>query len=189
VRGPFITIRLDGNGRIYQPGETLSGEYRLLSMPPDDLKAVEVSVLWYTEGKGDEDLAVHEFWRLDADTGDCIDPARPGRFQTVLPNTPLTYEGQIVKIRWCVRVRAFLARGKQIVGQQLFRLGSVPPIRPVDRPRPSSARNGKAAERSAAKEAESPHGPLAHNAGEAGPATPHQRPDPSQPSAVRSGNN
>jgi hypothetical protein len=128
VNDPEVLLRLDDDGRAYQPGESLSGEYQLESVPRDRIRAVEVSVLWYTEGKGDEDLAVHEFWRKDPTSGDWIDPRRPVRFSTTLPESPLTYEGQIVQIRWCVRVRAFLDRGKEIVGQTIFRLGNVPPI-------------------------------------------------------------
>jgi hypothetical protein len=126
---PAITVRLDGNGRTYHPGETLSGEYRLESLGRDELSAIEVSVLWHTEGKGDEDLAVHEFWRRDATGDEWSDPGRPQRFSTTLPPSPLSYEGQIVKIRWCVRVRAFLTRGKEVVGQRVFRLGCVPPVK------------------------------------------------------------
>ena len=37
------------------------------------MKAIEVSVLWHTEGKGDEDMAVTEFWRRDAEDGHPID--------------------------------------------------------------------------------------------------------------------
>jgi hypothetical protein len=123
-----VIIRLDGNGRTYQPGEPLSGEYRLDGVERDQIKAIEVSVLWYTEGKGDEDMAVHEFWRRDADSGDWIDPRRPERFSTILPASPMSYEGQIVKIRWCVRVRTFLERGKDLLGQKTFCLGSIPPV-------------------------------------------------------------
>jgi hypothetical protein len=123
---PRVTIRLDGNGRTYQPGETLAGEYRLESIARGDIKAVELSVLWHTDGKGDEDLTVHHFQRLSAEEGDWIDPRRPTRFSTVLPKSPLSYGGMIVKVRWCVRVRVFLARGKEIVGEEPFRLGSVP---------------------------------------------------------------
>jgi len=126
---PTIIIRLDGNGRVYRPGETLAGDYWIESLAAGQLKAVEVSVLWHTEGKGDEDMAVLEFWRRDADDGREIDPGRPERFSTTLPNSPLSYEGQIVKIRWCVRVRAFLPRGKDVVGQKVFQLGDVPAVR------------------------------------------------------------
>jgi hypothetical protein len=125
---PTIIIRLDGNGRVYRPGETLAGDYWIESLAAGQLKAVEVSVLWHTEGKGDEDMDVHEFWRRDADDGREIDPSQPERFSTTLPNSPLSYEGQIVKIRWCVRVRAFLPRGKEAVGQKVFQLGDVPAV-------------------------------------------------------------
>jgi hypothetical protein len=42
---PTVRIRFDGNGRVYRPGETLSGEYRLESIRREEIKAVEVSVL------------------------------------------------------------------------------------------------------------------------------------------------
>lgn len=124
---PAILIRMDGSSPTYQPGESLSGEYRLESVQRDQIQAIEISVLWSTEGKGDEDLAVHEFWRRDADTGDFMNASRPERFSTTLPASPLSYEGRIVKIHWCIRVRVFLQGGKELVGQKGFRLGSIPP--------------------------------------------------------------
>ena len=126
---PTVVIRLDGDSLTHQPGETLSGEYWIESADLGQIKSVEVSVLWTTEGKGDEDLAVHEFWRRDADDGRPIDLGRPERFRTLLPNSPLSYEGHIIKLRWCVRVRVFSTRGKEILGEKLFYLGNVPHIR------------------------------------------------------------
>ena len=120
-----VTIDFVGDGRVYAPGDTLSGQYRLVAARPGEVKAIEVSVLWHTEGKGDEDLAVHEFWRLSLEDGDSIDPARPERFSTILPNSPLSYQGVILKLRWCVRVRVFLQGGKEVVGQRGFQLGDV----------------------------------------------------------------
>ncbi len=126
---PAVTIRFDANGRTYRPGETLSGQYVFESVTPGDVKAVEVSVLWYSEGKGEEDLAVHKFWRLNADDGDWIDVGRPGRFASTLPRSPLSYDGAIVKVRWCVRVRVFLYSGGELLGQKQFRHGDVPSAR------------------------------------------------------------
>ena len=120
-----IVVRFDGNGRAYQPGETLSGEYRLESIGRDEVRAIEVSVLWHTLGQGDEDLAVHDFRRLSIEDGDWIDPRYPGRFSTVLPESPLSYNGVMVKVRWCVRVRAFLFGDKEIMGEVPFQLGNV----------------------------------------------------------------
>jgi hypothetical protein len=126
---PAVIIRLDGNGRIYRPGESLAGEYVIRELSADLIKALEVSILWYTEGKGDEDIAVHKFWRTDLENGTLIDPEKPARFEAVLPNSPLSYDGQIVKLRWCVRVRAFLHRGKEVFSQKEFRLGDIPPLK------------------------------------------------------------
>jgi len=127
---PAVVIHLGGNGHSYRPGESLSGEYAFEELSAEQIKALEVSVLWYTEGKGDEDMAVHKFWRTDIENGNVIDPQRPARFETILPNSPLSYDGQIVKVHWCVRVRAFLHRGgKEVLGQKEFRLGDIPPIK------------------------------------------------------------
>lgn len=120
-----ITIHFDGNGRTYQPGESLAGEYRLHGVRADDIKAIELSILWHTRGKGDEDLAVHHFRRVTPDGESWFGPGTVGRFRTVLPNSPMTYLGTIVKIEWCVRVRAFLERGGEVVGEKAFRLGDV----------------------------------------------------------------
>lgn len=122
---PIIIIRLDGGGRSRQPGETLAGSYRITDADPEQIKSIEASVLWYTEGKGDEDMAVHEFWRRNCES-EPFDPDEPVRFSTVLPNSPLSYDGEIVQVRWCVRVRVFTTRGKDLVAEKIFHLGDVP---------------------------------------------------------------
>ncbi|MES1213101.1 MAG: hypothetical protein ABUL64_00805 [Singulisphaera sp.] len=113
----------------YLPGETLTVEYSVDEVSAELVEAVEISVLWFTEGKGDEDMAVHYFARVENDAQQDFSQSR--RFSTVLPNSPLSYEGVIVKIHWCVRVRAFLERGKQLVEEQMFRLGEIPPAHAV----------------------------------------------------------
>jgi len=129
---PRIMITLDGRGRrLYRPGETLAGSYRLDSMSGDDIQAIECSVLWNTAGKGSEDFGVHAFWRYAIDAGDWIDPRTPGRFTTILPRSPLSYAGMIVKIHWSIRVRVFLADGQEVVEDFSFRLGSLPDVRVV----------------------------------------------------------
>jgi hypothetical protein len=126
----MIVIRLDGEGRTRRPGETLSGEYWVTSLHSTAVKAIEASVLWQTEGKGDEDLAVIEFSRREAEEDRPLDITRPQRFGATLPNSPLSYDGQLIKVRWCVRVRIFLRRGKEIVAEKAFRLGETSPAKP-----------------------------------------------------------
>jgi hypothetical protein len=123
---PAVIIRLHDDGRVHRPGETLSGEYWIESLDAVQIKAVEASVLWHTEGKGDEDMAVAEFWRRDAADDLPIIPQLPETFRAILPNSPLSYDGRIVKVRWCVRVRVLLHRGKDVVGERAFQLGDVP---------------------------------------------------------------
>jgi hypothetical protein len=125
---PTIVIRFEGEQRVHRPGEPLSGEYWIESLGTEQVKAIEVSVLWHTEGKGDDDMAVHELWRRDAGDDQPLDPRLPEQFSTTLPDSPLSYEGQIIKVRWCVRVRVFPFHGKEIVGEKRFQLGDVPAV-------------------------------------------------------------
>ena len=43
-------------------------------------------------------------------------------------NSPLSYDGAIVRIRWCVRLRLFIRRGKDFVLEHPFTLGAVPAV-------------------------------------------------------------
>ncbi|HEX3724762.1 MAG TPA: hypothetical protein VHV08_00905 [Pirellulales bacterium] len=129
---PFLKLRLDEPSRTYHPGEVLHGSFSVVELSADDVTAIELSVLWHTEGKGDEDMSVHHFERLSPVNGQPLDLTSPQSFSTVLPNSPLSYRGLIVKICWRVRLRVFLARGKQLSLEVPFRLGKVPDAREVE---------------------------------------------------------
>ena len=126
MNDPGITILLEGNRRAFEPGDVLTVAYRIDSLSLVDAKAIEASVIWYTVGKGDEDLAVHHFVRQTTDAGVVVDLRRPQRLRATLPSSPLSYDGVIVKVRWCVRVRLFPARGRELVAEIPFQLGRVP---------------------------------------------------------------
>lgn len=141
MSAPLVTIQLDPGHRDYSPGETLAGRFRWDVVHPDKVNSVEMSILWYTEGKGDEDCGVHYF---EEHTIGGHPPQRVAwrPFSTKLPNSPLSYDGPLIKIRWCVRVRVFLETGKDVVGEKHFRLGKVgaphepaPAAHPVDQPK------------------------------------------------------
>jgi hypothetical protein len=125
---PLISLCLVGPKRTFSAGEPLVAEYQFDAVAADDIQSVEASVLWYTEGKGEEDLGVHFFERrlpADAEHGD-LRILR--RFSTLLPSSPLSYSGSIFSVRWCVRVRLFLRRGRELVQDVPFVLGAVPPV-------------------------------------------------------------
>jgi hypothetical protein len=120
---PLISIRQQAAHRIYRPGDLLVCDYQVDAVDPAEIQAVEASVLWYTTGKGDEDLGVHFFHRrtrYDAEQGDL---RRLHRFETMLPRSPLSYRGAIFRIRWVVRVRVFLRKGRDLAADQAFQLG------------------------------------------------------------------
>jgi hypothetical protein len=124
---PLIALRICSPTCTFRPGDRLQCEYQIDAVQPTEIQAVEVSVLWYTEGKGDEDLGVHHFERYtpsDAIDGD-LRQLHP--VETILPPTPLSYHGAILKIRWCVRVRLFWGRGKETTLDRAFQL--LPPPR------------------------------------------------------------
>ena len=149
----MIILHLDAPSRHFLPGEEITGTFRLAGIRPGDLQRLEFSVLWFTEGKGDEDMGVHHFesvsWDVDEDTpadtslpgtdrvltGDtkmtCLrqrDADRTYSFRVPLPASPLSYYGLILKIRWCVRVRIFLKNGREMMDQKPFLLGDLPPV-------------------------------------------------------------
>ena len=121
-----IRIRLIGDSDCYEPGDTLAGEFFVEIDEPEAIRVVEISALWYTEGKGEEDLAVHFFERVANDNGEFVDMRQSQPFTTKLPASPLSYDGVIVKIYWCVRIRVFLTRGREFSGERSFQLGRVP---------------------------------------------------------------
>lgn len=77
------------------PGSMLRGTVRLA---PGDERYTELSVVWETSGKGDKDIQTI----LERP----LDPRQPEHgFEVQLPVLPLSYDGEIVKISWRVRLK------------------------------------------------------------------------------------
>ncbi|MEM8666478.1 MAG: hypothetical protein AAGG48_03115 [Planctomycetota bacterium] len=119
---PALNLTLCREDGLYYPGETLKAGWRISRVPVEEITGLELSVLWYTEGKGDEDFHVHHFHRL----GDA-QIRREGMTelcstQCALPATPLSYQGKLISVCWCIRLRLFLACGREIVSEQPFYL-------------------------------------------------------------------
>ncbi len=118
-------IRLLGLQPTYMPSDVLEFEYSVSNIDGALITAVEVSVIWLTEGKGSEDMGVHFFQRLSGSSLNAIEWKRPQKVDVPLPESPLSYEGTIVNISWCVRVRFYLSDGTELVAQEPFFLGTV----------------------------------------------------------------
>lgn len=129
IRGqPRVEVQFGRADRSYQPHDQLALRYDISGLGAEPVRAVERSIVWYTEGKGEEDLGVHVFERVTEPR--LLPPATAsGSFGTELPASPLTYEGVIVKVRWCVRVRIFFDGGRDFVSEHVFEMGAIPPAR------------------------------------------------------------
>jgi hypothetical protein len=98
----------------------LVAKWRISRVPIDELQGLEVSVMWHTEGKGDEDLHVHHFHRLTEQQLRDAGIADEQSIQCRLPITPLSYHGKLITIRWSLRLRLFLVGGREILTERPF---------------------------------------------------------------------
>ncbi len=125
---PRVFVQFCHPDRRYAPSDEIDIRYEADGLGDDLPRAVEHSVLWYTEGKGEEDLGVLFFERV-VDRARLPPEAATEGFRARLPPSPLSYEGVIVKVRWCVRIRFFFAGGRDYVSEHEFTVGQVPPAR------------------------------------------------------------
>ena len=95
---PTISVKLDSADGGYQPGQRLSGHFLAEGAVPWPVRSAELSILWYTAGQGEEDFVIHYFERYVDEPGRPLDLRLPRRFATVLPLSPLSYDGRIVKV-------------------------------------------------------------------------------------------
>ncbi|MCR5358419.1 MAG: hypothetical protein K6E55_00875 [Thermoguttaceae bacterium] len=142
----------------YQPGDSLSGNFYLDGINGDAISAVELSVLWQTEGKGNVDYGIHHIERRAVRKNDrsgdketrWFDDSRGNSFNVRLPSSPLSYDGELIKIYWLVRVRVFMEDGRVYVDEHVFRLGdltSLPLLRKgLEKTESASNGNGAPAE-------------------------------------------
>lgn len=109
---PWTLVELDQT-RVDCFG-TVSGRVRVQHVDPASIKAGEIEILWYTEGKGDMDSQVVHRQPLDPRAG--IEQ----EFSVNLPGLPVSYFGHLLKIHWVVRVRLDMHRGQDVVEDREF---------------------------------------------------------------------
>lgn len=131
---PLANLRIERADQALAPGDLLRGSFCVESQHVPLVRSAEISVMWYTAGKGDEDFGVHCFERYTAEGPEAVELGRRREFRTLLPEYPLSYDGVIVKVCWCARLRLFLHHGRQHVVEASFRLGEVAAAKPVELP-------------------------------------------------------
>ena len=97
--------------------------YTVRPVAGNPLRTVELSVLWQAPVFGSHEIGVcHYEEHVSVEEGE--HPVKgTSAFRTRLPTGPLSYEGQIVIIRWVVRPRLRHVRGDERVCELPIRLG------------------------------------------------------------------
>jgi hypothetical protein len=124
-----VTLWIDREQSVFRPGDTLTGGFALRPEEDDPVRAAELSVLWYTREPGTVDQGVCHFEEFTAVDGDPQSLYRDRSFRTRLPDGPFTYDGEVVKVRWAVRLRLRYVNGEDVVQEVPFRLGTAGPNR------------------------------------------------------------
>ncbi len=95
----WIRIETRDGVTAFLPGETVEGTVGWHFDAP--ARSVEVRLLWYTEGKGDQDVGVVASVPL-ANPG--ADEIRP--FQIRLPAGPYSFSGRLISLVWALEAVA-----------------------------------------------------------------------------------
>ncbi len=111
-----IDIRLDGDYGLvqgapaFEPGSTLRLDVTVTAMEALQCKGIDIAIGWRTEGRGDTDRDTIFSTR---ETPDTLQPGLPNRYRhsVSLPQTPISYAGNLISIVWMVSVKVDLPRG------------------------------------------------------------------------------
>jgi len=120
---PALGLRLHSLQPRLEPLELLEFEYSVRRVDFFDVDRLEVSVIWKTDGKGTEDFGVHYFESLDSKELSKAFDDGPKLVSTTLPASPLSYEGELLSINWCVRLKLYMTDNREISTEQQFCLG------------------------------------------------------------------
>ena len=92
-----LSIKLQDDKTIFAPRETVQGriEWNLDANP----RRLDLSLFWYTAGKGTRDVGVIESTRFD-------DPGLHGwkEFSFALPEGPYSFSGKLISLIWAVEL-------------------------------------------------------------------------------------
>lgn len=92
-----LSIHLEDDQTVFAPREPVQGtvQWNLVSPP----KRLELSLFWYTEGKGTRDVGV-------VDTVTVENPGALGSkdFQFVLSDGPCSFSGRLISLIWAVEL-------------------------------------------------------------------------------------
>lgn len=110
-----ITITLENTEARFEPGERISGEVTLTAMQEVKVTRVLLSLTWTTQGKGTVDTATAS--ELTLHNGPTLSGIHTLPFRFHAPPAPHTYQGNLLKVLWLLKVRVDRPWAFDIYGQ------------------------------------------------------------------------
>lgn len=93
-----LKIEIANDQQVFVPGAVLSGTVRWTDQPAG--RDASLRLLWYTQGKGTEDLGVVKEKEFENTGG-------PGRhtFEFTLPVGPYSFSGSLISLIWALELQ------------------------------------------------------------------------------------
>ncbi len=106
---PTIDIEIQDNQTSFLPGQTLTGTVRwMCSEPP---KKAALQLIWFTQGKGDEDVGLAEEVKFENPYGS---DEHPFAFQ--LPAGPYSFSGRLITLAWALELQV----DKEVIRKEII---------------------------------------------------------------------
>ena len=103
-----LKIEIKAEQTFFKPGQIISGNVQwCCSEVP--YKA-SIQLLWYTEGKGDEDIGLAEEMRLEN-----LQASDSRWFEFQAPIGPYSFSGKLISLTWALELQA----GKECVRKEI----------------------------------------------------------------------
>lgn len=97
----MITISIDQSPPEFRPGEQISGRLTWTDTA-EPTTSLETRLIWYTEGKGDQDVDVVASRPYEIRPNE-----NSTRFQFTAPHRPFSFSGKLISLIWAVEVVTF----------------------------------------------------------------------------------
>jgi len=104
-----LNIDIANDQQAFMPGQVLSGEVRWSNQR--STKNASLRLLWYTQGKGTEDIGVAE--SIDFDNAQ---PTDRYSFEFRLPAGPHSFSGRLISLIWALELQV----GKEWVRKEII---------------------------------------------------------------------
>jgi hypothetical protein len=92
-----LFLKINDDQTLFHPGEKLSGTADWRS--EKEVRAIEVRLIWFTQGKGTQDTQIVDRRRWEAPALDTQE-----KFDFTLPEAPHSFSGKLITLTWAIEL-------------------------------------------------------------------------------------